>query len=337
MLLLKCALALHFGVCLSVLLLMRQDADGALLCELCMERGVKAAPSRLELAQPNLRSSQRQLHLSRRPEEHGNDAQSTTQPGTEDLLRPCTSDQTLVIRCVRTASQGAIASAGMGRAAKSRKLRILCLHSFRQSGSSLKGRTAALARKLADLAELTYVDAPHPLPFVLKPPSSRPCCSPVKVASGCTDCLEQTLQSSKRGQQQQQQRTGRDQCQTGAFSMPAAVCHGGVNELPDSLADIGTQRISAQQNGAGCLSGRAPNSASVSTSEGGTCHPKVSGEAEQKGAGPPGLQMPTERKRFRRAWLLEPSQLPTSQVCPHLPRYIAGTSQDLPSQPAGNF
>ena len=224
MLLLKCALALHFGVCLSVLLLMRQDADGALLCELCMERGVKAAPSRLELAQPNLRSSQQQLHLSRRPEEHGNDAQSTTQPGTEDLLRPCTSDQTLVIRCVRTASQGAIASAGMGRAAKSRKLRILCLHGFRQSGSSLKGRTAALARKLADLAELTYVDAPHPLPFVLKPPSSRPCCSPVKAASGCTDCLEQTLQSSKRGQQQQQQqRTGRDQCQTGAFSMPAAV------------------------------------------------------------------------------------------------------------------
>ena len=97
-----------------------------------------------------------------------------------------------------------------------------------QSGSSLKGRTAALARKLADLAELTYVDAPHPLPFVLKPPqllglavalSRRP--------QAAQTAWNRLLQSSKRGQQQQQQqRTGRDQCQTGAFSMPAAVCHG---------------------------------------------------------------------------------------------------------------
>ena len=59
-----------------------------------------------------------------------------SQGRTEDLLCPCTSDQTLVIRCVRTASQGAIASAGMGRAAKSRKLRILCL-------ARLQGRAAA--------------------------------------------------------------------------------------------------------------------------------------------------------------------------------------------------
>ncbi|XP_057969986.1 rhodanese-like domain-containing protein 6 isoform X2 [Malania oleifera] len=48
----------------------------------------------------------------------------------------------------------------------SRKLRILCLHGFRQNASSFRGRTASLAKKLKNIAELIFIDAPHELPFI---------------------------------------------------------------------------------------------------------------------------------------------------------------------------
>ncbi|XVF41750.1 hypothetical protein PTKIN_Ptkin01aG0305300 [Pterospermum kingtungense] len=47
-----------------------------------------------------------------------------------------------------------------------RKLRILCLHGFRQNASSFKGRSASLAKKLKSIAELVFADAPHELPFI---------------------------------------------------------------------------------------------------------------------------------------------------------------------------
>ncbi|GMJ11740.1 hypothetical protein like AT1G09280 [Hibiscus trionum] len=47
-----------------------------------------------------------------------------------------------------------------------RKLRILCLHGFRQNASSFKGRSASLAKKLKSIAELVFIDAPHELPFI---------------------------------------------------------------------------------------------------------------------------------------------------------------------------
>ncbi|XP_062081815.1 rhodanese-like domain-containing protein 6 isoform X2 [Humulus lupulus] len=50
-----------------------------------------------------------------------------------------------------------------------RKLRILCLHGFRQNASSFKGRTASLAKKLKSFVELVFVDAPHELPFIYQP------------------------------------------------------------------------------------------------------------------------------------------------------------------------
>jgi hypothetical protein len=45
-----------------------------------------------------------------------------------------------------------------------RRLRILCLHGFRQSARSFEGRTHALRRRLKDLADLVFIDAPHELP-----------------------------------------------------------------------------------------------------------------------------------------------------------------------------
>ncbi|KAL9234902.1 hypothetical protein vseg_009717 [Gypsophila vaccaria] len=47
-----------------------------------------------------------------------------------------------------------------------KKLRILCLHGFRQNASSFKGRTASLAKKLKSMAELVFINAPHELPFI---------------------------------------------------------------------------------------------------------------------------------------------------------------------------
>ncbi|KAK7269442.1 hypothetical protein RIF29_22168 [Crotalaria pallida] len=53
----------------------------------------------------------------------------------------------------------------------SRKLRILCLHGFRQNASSFKGRTASLSKKLKKIAEFVFIDAPHELPFVYQTPT----------------------------------------------------------------------------------------------------------------------------------------------------------------------
>lgn len=53
--------------------------------------------------------------------------------------------------------------------ATSKKLRILCLHGFRQNASGFKGRLASLAKKLKNIAELVFVNAPHELSFIYQP------------------------------------------------------------------------------------------------------------------------------------------------------------------------
>lgn len=58
-----------------------------------------------------------------------------------------------------------------------RRLRILCLHGFRQSGSRLRGHWAGLSKRLGDLAVFTFVDAPHALPLYYRgerPPTAPP-------------------------------------------------------------------------------------------------------------------------------------------------------------------
>lgn len=47
-----------------------------------------------------------------------------------------------------------------------RRLRILCLHGFRQNASSLKGRLASFTKKLKGMAEFVFVDAPHKVPLI---------------------------------------------------------------------------------------------------------------------------------------------------------------------------
>ena len=53
--------------------------------------------------------------------------------------------------------------------AAARKLRILCLHGFRQTGVALKARLSSFAEAVSDIADLVFIDAPHALPFLYKP------------------------------------------------------------------------------------------------------------------------------------------------------------------------
>lgn len=53
-----------------------------------------------------------------------------------------------------------------------RKLKILCLHGFRQNASSFKGRTASLTKKLKHIAEFIFVDGLHELRFIYQQPIS---------------------------------------------------------------------------------------------------------------------------------------------------------------------
>ncbi|KAH0850697.1 hypothetical protein HID58_095313, partial [Brassica napus] len=55
-----------------------------------------------------------------------------------------------------------------------RKLRILCLHGFRQNASGFKGRTGSLAKKLKNIAELVFIDAPHELQFIYQTATNPP-------------------------------------------------------------------------------------------------------------------------------------------------------------------
>ncbi|KAL0454628.1 UNVERIFIED_CONTAM: Rhodanese-like domain-containing protein 6 [Sesamum latifolium] len=53
-----------------------------------------------------------------------------------------------------------------------------------KNASSFKGRTASLAKKLKNIAELVFVDAPHELPFIYHPP-------PTDQSHSCSSALSQ--------------------------------------------------------------------------------------------------------------------------------------------------
>ncbi|XP_065854508.1 rhodanese-like domain-containing protein 6 isoform X2 [Euphorbia lathyris] len=115
-----------------------QKKEAAFVCELCQKHGkiVGSAPA----------------------SENGI---SETMPGNE--LKCISSND--VLSCQMLQGQGANPP---------RKLRILCLHGFRQNASGFKGRTGSLAKKLKSIAELVFVDAPHELPFIYQPCFAEP-------------------------------------------------------------------------------------------------------------------------------------------------------------------
>lgn len=54
-------------------------------------------------------------------------------------------------------------------AASRRKLRILCLHGFRQNGETFKAKLAKLTEATKDIADYVFLDAPHTLAFLYRP------------------------------------------------------------------------------------------------------------------------------------------------------------------------
>ncbi|KAL4519970.1 hypothetical protein Ndes2437B_g04392 [Nannochloris sp. 'desiccata'] len=48
----------------------------------------------------------------------------------------------------------------------STRIRILCLHGFRQTARNFQGRTSALRRRLKHVAEFVFIDAPHTVPDI---------------------------------------------------------------------------------------------------------------------------------------------------------------------------
>lgn len=82
------------------------------------------------------------------------------------------------------ADSGHVGSSGAGNASISgngsgavkqpaRRLRLLCLHGFRQTAKQFHGRTHALRKRLKDVAEFVFVDAPHLLQCYYKPKEQR--------------------------------------------------------------------------------------------------------------------------------------------------------------------
>ena len=288
-----------------------QGADAALLCELCMDKGLQADSTSSAAAQSSAPVSQRQqcaiLDQGASLSPLDKDSAVIQQPDGRRLSGESCHE---ALRCeprMRThhstahgrashpgADHAEEASQEQHGAGQIRRLRILCLHGFRQSASSLKGRTAALARKLADLAELIYIDAPHPLPFLVKRPS-------LGEASDCGQHPERGLQEGDAMPEEQG-------CLK-ASVRPQECKPRGENK---SEADGSSSRWGADA----CKS--SPSTAVHQCSAAATQH-YANGHTEDVLTEPgvvalPNCQLQPQQRRYRRAWLLEPEQVPVSQV-----------------------
>lgn len=59
------------------------------------------------------------------------------------------------------------------------------MHGFRQNASGFKGRTGSLAKKLKNIAELVFIDAPHELAFIYRPSNESSPTSPPPPPENC--------------------------------------------------------------------------------------------------------------------------------------------------------
>ena len=289
-----------------------QGADATLLCELCLEKGLQADSISSAVSHSGAPMSQQQQHAVAGQKGSvsalSQDGSATRQPdGRQRCRDSCRED----LHCESTMSTNYSTAGGQAShcpsaahaepasqeqhaAGQARRLRILCLHGFRQSASSLKGRTAALARKLADLAELVYIDAPHPLPFVVK--DSR--------TSKVSDCARhperrpQDCDAMNEGRRDREESARpqhhRDVCdrELEADDSNSRWEPEACKSSPSTAAHEGS--ASAVQH---CANGHTKD---VLT------EPSVADSASGQPQPPP--------KRHRRAWLLEPEQVPVSQV-----------------------
>lgn len=50
-----------------------------------------------------------------------------------------------------------------------RRVRILCLHGFRQNADLFKAKLSKLVEETKDIADYVFLDAPHTLPLLYRP------------------------------------------------------------------------------------------------------------------------------------------------------------------------
>ena len=291
----------------------QQGADAALLCELCLEKGLQAdgirstsaqSCSALSHQQPSAVAGQNaslsvlgqiisvdQQAGGAQPPESSYQAALHTDPNASILHSIAHEQDSHSL----AASRAEAATQERRKAGQARRLRILCLHGFRQSAGSLRGRTAALARKLADLAELVCIDAPHPLPFVLKHAS-------MEEASKCGDPSEQELQDGNAVHREQR-----------SLEKPARPQHcKGPCDRNQEAGDGSSNRWRSEA----CKSSPSRTTHACLATVGECC---ANGHAEDvrgdHGVNAlAGSQPERQQKRYRRAWLLEPTQVPVSQA-----------------------
>lgn len=95
-------------------------------------------------------------------------SQNQCEPATSPVPLDFNAARSNALKSPSPACQGtALADARDGR--RRPRLRILCLHGFRQSAKQFHGRTHALRKRLKDVAEFVFVDAPHVLQCYYKP------------------------------------------------------------------------------------------------------------------------------------------------------------------------
>ena len=294
---------------LIICILLQQGADADLLCELCWERGLQAGPAGTALSQPAHAVSQA-LPTANGQHKVPAGSQGAGHPAMPHSSSPQQEKQekshakpqldSLVGRPHDVSATGMAQSSSAGQdnpcsgtssasegntdvpqQAGRRRLRILCLHGFRQSASSLKGRTAALARKLSDLAELVFIDAPHPVPFVIK---QQPTC----LQDPCHGrAPEQECHSSAGAPCQNE--GGSLRTEQGSACIEASLRHISSSNSHGEAGAVLLQTCSADAQHAEPLQGPHVNNSQA-------------------------CQTHLKQRQFRRAWLLEPQQVPVSQV-----------------------
>jgi len=177
-----------------------------------------------------------------------------------------------------------------------RRLRILCLHGFRQDGRKLRGCWAGLIRRLADLAAFDFLDAPHELPLLYRPRPAR--APPGADAAGCRSPAVPAAPAvpTVAHKEAEPGRPPRSAGCRGACCAAAGAC--------GACGACG--RGSGDGDGAAADDARALDGASCAADSPTAHDPAAAASEEQVRSGPPGAPPPPPA-RPKRAWLVEPA------------------------------
>ncbi len=171
-----------------------------------------------------------------------------------------------------------------------RRLRILCLHGFRQDGCKLRGCWAGLIRRLGDLAAFDFLDAPHELPLLYRPRPAR--APPDADAAGCSPFAAPAALAVPA--------VAHEEAKPGPPPAPAGS-QGARCAARRACAACG--RESGDRDGAAVDDTRAPGGAKCAAGNPAAHDPATADSEERAHSGP--LGAPPPQARPKRAWLVE--------------------------------